>query len=1196
MQPTFVHLHLHSEFSLSDSTLRITSLVKRCAQFGMPALALTDQSNLFALVKFYKAAEKAGIKPIAGADVWIEEAGRKPARLTLLCQNALGYQHLSELVSQAYLDGHRGDYVVLLPEWLQARHEGLIVLAGRESDIGQSLAAGNEEDAGMRLAQWQAIFRDRFYLELTRTARQGEAQFEHGALKLAKMLHCPVVASNDVRFLDREDFDAHEARVCIATGKRLGDPKRPREYTPEQYLKSPQEMAALFADLPGALENTVEIARRCTLEISFGKDKNEYLLPSFPVPENHDEGSFIREQSREGLKTRLEGVALRNGLTREDYEQRLERELDVIVGMGFSGYFLIVADFINWAKRNDIPVGPGRGSGAGSLVAWCLRITDVDPLPYNLLFERFLNPERVSMPDFDIDFCMDKRDRVIDYVAQKYGRDRVSQIITYGTMAAKAVVRDTGRVLDMPYGQVDGVAKLIPMTLGIGLEDALGRSAEQETDPAKKEEKQKLAAPELIERYNTDEEVKALIDLALKLEDLARNASKHAGGVVIGPRPLAEISPLYAEAPNKLDTHRSVVTQFDKDDVETIGLVKFDFLGLRTLTIIDWAMKAINARLASEGKPAKDIATIPLDDANVFRGVFANGNTGSVFQFESDGMRRALKVAKPDRFEDLIALNALYRPGPMEMISSFAARKHGTEQFQYPDARTEAMLKETYGIMVYQEQVMQMAQIVGGYSLGGADLLRRAMGKKVPAEMARHRSIFREGAAKNGVDEVKADEIFDLMEKFAGYGFNKSHAAAYALIAYQTAWLKTYYPAEFMAAVLSSDMDRTDKVVGFLDECRALQVTVLPPHVNASEFMFVATDPRTIRYGLGAIKGVGENASLEIARLRKEDGDYRDQFDFARRLGQKVNKHVHEVLIRAGALDGLGQNRATMDAHLPDVLHATEQLARDRAAGQFDIFGMAVAEDAPPIPAPPPLPEWELLDRLKAERETLGHYLSGHPIDPLRELLEPIIVCSLDKIAEAWEQRRYLKGNESLVLIAGQVGACRKLEERAFLTLEDGRGTMEVSLFNEACREYAALLKTGAFLLIEGQLQEDRFRGGISMRVKRVWEMDDYCAQYAQPVRLVFDATLENANVVALEAALAQFRPGPTAVKIALHTAAARGEIELHERQYVRAVPALLQALRAVPGITEARFALSRAALPVGRNDRDRDSAMFEIA
>ncbi|MET0716976.1 MAG: DNA polymerase III subunit alpha, partial [Pseudoxanthomonas sp.] len=718
MSSRFIHLHLHTEFSLADSTIRVPekpdearpekakrpNLLSRAVEMKLPALAVTDRNNLFALVKFYKAAESVGIKPIAGADLSIVDGKESPWQLTLLCRDHTGYLSLSRLLTRAWMEGHQMDGVAITPEWLRQDCEGLFAIAGRHSYAGRLALGGRHELAEQHLADLQRTFGENLHLEITRTQREGEDAFNAFASHAAATRGIPLVASNDVRFLDREGYDAHEARVCISTGRVLDDPKRPREYSPEQYLKSPDEMAALFADVPDAIDNTYALAQRCNLELTLG----QYALPAYPVPADETLASWIRSQSHEGLEQRLVKNPLADGHSADDYRARLDLEVDVIVRMGFPGYFLIVADFINWAKQHGIPVGPGRGSGAGSLVAWALGITDLDPLPYGLLFERFLNPERVSMPDFDIDFCMDRRDEVIDYVARKYGRDRVSQIITYGTMAAKAVVRDTGRVLGFPYGLVDGIAKLIPNILGVTLKDAMG-----EGDSS-------MVSQELIDRYRDEDDVRDLIDLARQLEDLTRNAGKHAGGVVISPSPLSDFCPLFAEHDAE-GRGKSPVTQFDKDDVEAVGLVKFDFLGLRTLTIIDWAVKAINQRRQSSGQAPMDISAIPLDDAATYERVFYTGDTGAVFQFESRGMRELLKRAKPDRFEDLIALVSLYRPGPMDLIPSFIERKHGREPVEYPDVRVEPVLRDTYGIMVYQEQVMQMAQIVGGYSLGGAD-------------------------------------------------------------------------------------------------------------------------------------------------------------------------------------------------------------------------------------------------------------------------------------------------------------------------------------------------------------------------------------------------------------------------------------------------------------------------------------------
>jgi DNA polymerase-3 subunit alpha len=1162
MPAEFVHLHVHSEYSLTDSTIRVGDLVAACVASGMPAVALTDQSNLFALVKFYRAAEAAGIKPIAGCDLWIAERDERaePHRLTVLCQNRDGYLNLSRLLTRAYAEGRRGEHALVAIDWLEEAQEGLIALAGQGSEIGRLLIAGREDYARVRAERLRARFPDRFYLEATRTHRPNEDVFLDGALALAERLDLPIVATNDVRFLAREDFEAHEARVSIHAGRVLADPKRPREYSPEQYLKSPEEMAGLFSDLPELAENAVELARRCNLELSFGT----YFLPAFPVPEAHTLDSFIRSEANAGLADRLERQPLAPGFERGDYERRLAEELDVIVQMGFAGYFLIVADFINWAKRHDIPVGPGRGSGAGSLVAYSLGITDLDPLRYGLLFERFLNPERVSMPDFDVDFCMDRRDEVIDYVSRKYGRDRVSQIITYGTMAAKAVLRDTGRVLGMPYGQVDRIAKLLPkMPLDLSLEDALGRSEKSSKEPER-------VVAEFKALYESDEEVRELVELALKLEDLTRNAGRHAGGVVIAPGPLSDYAPLFSESGGD-----ALVTQFDKDDVEAVGLVKFDFLGLRTLTIIDWTVKAINTKRAAAGEAPLDIMALPLDDPKVFE-LLRKARTVAVFQFESRGMQSMLKDAKPDRFEDIIALGALYRPGPMDLIPSYCRRKHGSEPIDYPDPRVEPVLKETYGIMVYQEQVMQMAQIVGGYSLGGADLLRRAMGKKKAEEMARHRAIFREGAAKNGVAEAKADAVFDTMEKFAGYGFNKSHAAAYALISYQTAWLKAHYPAEFMAAVLSSDMDNTDKVVNFLAEARALGVAVDAPDINASDYMFEARDERAIRYGLGAVKGVGRGAVESIVAARKSGGAFADLADFCRRVdAQKINKRVLEALILSGSMDALAPNRATLMLQLPEAVRAAEQHARDAEAGQNDMFGATVASvfESAPLPT---TSEWPIERKLAGERETLGHYLSGHPTDSWRGLIARIATAPIGEIDQHYtppapHERRGRYSDRSCT-IAGQVIAIRKRgDAMAFVQVEDWSGRIEVSLFREAWIEYGPLLTRDAILVFEGGLSLDEFSGNYQVRVNSVATIESACERSARVLRVKLNGVGAD-FATRLQHTLAAHRGGATPVRISYHNAEGQAEIELGAEWRVRATPALKDSLQALDGVVAAEL------------------------
>ncbi|KWS03695.1 DNA polymerase III alpha subunit [Lysobacter capsici AZ78] len=1169
MSAPFVHLHLHSEYSLADSTIRIGDLVKRCVALGQPAVALTDFDNLFAAVKFYKTCEGAGIKPIIGADVHLADGNETASRLTLLCRDRGGYLTLSRLLSRAWMEGHRTEGVVLRPEWLREDNAGLFCLAGRHSLGGRLAATNRHELAHAWLVDWQGVFGDRLHLEITRTQRDGEELFNAFAIQAAGKRGLPLIASNDARFLDAEGFEAHEARVCIASGRVLDDPKRPRDYSAEQYLKSSEEMRELFADVPDAIDNALALATRCNVELKLG----EYALPDFPVPAEHTIESWLRAQSREGLIKRLEKNPIAPGKTRQIYDERLETELDVIIKMGFPGYFLIVADFINWAKDHEIPVGPGRGSGAGSLVAWALGITDLDPLPYDLLFERFLNPERVSMPDFDIDFCMDRRDEVIDYVARKYGRDRVSQIITYGTMAAKAVVRDAGRVLGHPYGFVDGIAKLIPLTLGICLDDALGESEAAIKNP-------ELASSELIARYRSEDDVRDLLDLARELEDLTRNAGKHAGGVVIAPSPLSDFCPLFAEHDGE-GRGKSPVTQFDKDDVEAVGLVKFDFLGLRTLTIIDWAVRAINKRRAREGQEPLDITALELTDKPTYE-LFARGDTVAVFQFESRGMRELLKRAKPDTFEDIIALAALFRPGPLGsgMDKDWVDRKHGNAEVTYPHESLEPVLGPTYGVIVYQEQVMQIAQVLAGYSLGGADMLRRAMGKKKPEEMAKERAKFEAGCAERNIPAKQASPIFDLMEKFAEYGFNKSHSAAYALVAYQTGWLKRHYGAEFMAATCSSDMDNTDKVVNFLDEARVMGITVLPPHVNESEYMFEAIDANTIRYGIGAVKGVGRGVCEAIVDARRA-GPFVDLLDFCKRVDTgKLNRRAMEALTHAGALDGLGPNRASLMLQLPEVLKVTDQLAKERAAGQVSLFG-GFETAAPALHLDlPQANEWPLSQILHGERETLGHYLSGHPFDPYRDELRGLVGIDLGELETIWEKRPESARSgwrpELDIIVAGQVvGFRKKGDSQMFVQIEDGRGRLECAFFSETYSEFASMLARDRLLVIQGGLREDAFSGGFALRAARCWDYAQICAKHAQRLALRLDLRVPG-TWQRVDALLAKQRPGPTPIRLDLLRQGAAGMLDLNGPQSVRVDADLVGLLRSQPGVKAVRLTLGK--------------------
>jgi len=1074
--PPFVHLRVHSEFSVVDGTVRIGELVKRVAALSQPAVALTDLSNLFGLIKFYKSARGKGVKPIAGCDVWItnDDDREKPHRLLLLVRDSQGYLRLCELLTQAWLTNQHAGRAELRREWL-TQVSGLLALSGgRGGDVGQALEAGNPAAARALGAHWAAVFPGAYYIELTRAGADGDEAYTQAAMRLAADCGLPVVATHPVQFLAEGDFQAHEARVCIAQGEILADPRRTRRFTKEQYLLSSDEMARRFADVPQALANTVEIAKRCNLTMVLGKPQ----LPDFPTPERVTLDQHLIDLSQAGLEKRMVQLfadPAERASRMPEYQARLDLECKTIIQMGFPGYFLIVQDFINWGKENGVPVGPGRGSGAGSLVAYALGITDLDPIRYDLLFERFLNPERVSMPDFDIDFCQDNRERVIDYVKLKYGREAVSQIATFGTLGAKAVVRDAGRVLDMPYSMCDQLSKLIPFN---------------PADPWSLERTLK-DEPAFKERYDNEEEVRALVDLAQPLEGLTRNIGMHAGGVLIAPGKLTDFCPLYCQPGQE----NSAVSQYDKDDVEAAGLVKFDFLGLRNLTILDWAV-----RYVQRFNPTKhdfDVMALGLDDPAAYK-ILCDGNTTAVFQLESRGMKELLKKLKPSNFEDIIAMLALYRPGPLEsgMVDDFVNRKHGRAEVDYFHPDLEGTLKSTYGVIVYQEQVMLISQIIGGYSLGGADLLRRAMGKKKPEEMAKHRELFEQGAIKKDYDPKLAVKLFDLMEKFAGYGFNKSHSAAYALIAYHTAWLKAHHPTEFLAATLSSDMDDTDKVQTFWRDALENGITVLPPDVNHSGYRFEPVadrhtekglPPRTMRYGLGAVKGTGQGAVEDIIRAREAGGAFTDLFDFCRRVGkQQVNRRTIEALIRAGAFDSITDNRAALLASVPTAMEGAEQAARN--ANQCSLFGddtselvsMELSKVAP----------WNLHTRLTEEKSALGYYFSGHLFDFWRDEVRRIVPSPLVR----------LEPSRDLQWMTGVLSSSRVLMTRRgkmmFAVLDDGTAQIEVSVFAELIEKHRARLGTDQLVIIQGKVSNDEYSGGM-----RIVADDIYDLQLAREAR-----------------------------------------------------------------------------------------------
>ena len=1145
--PLFVHLRLHTEYSLVDGIVRVPRLMRAVAGAGMAAVALTDHGNLFAMVKFHREAEKRGVKPLIGADLWLSEEDERaePARLTLLAQDETGFRNLTRLVSRSYLEGQARGRPLLARAWLDAGSTaGLIALSGAgEGDVGRALVAGRMDEARALLDGWLVLFGDRYYLEVQRTARAGEEDHIAAVLALLEERPVPVVATNDVRFLERDEFEAHEARVCIHEGQRLDDPGRGRRHSPEQYLKTPAEMAELFADLPEAIANSVEIARRCSLPLAHGG----IFMPAFEVPDGTAAPQYLRRLAEEGLATRLGGTG-----DAARYQARLDEELAVICNMGFEGYFLVVADFIRWARSQDIPVGPGRGSGAGSLVAWALGITDLDPLQHDLLFERFLNPERVSMPDFDIDFCMSRRDRVIEYVADRYGRDRVSQIITFGSLAARAVVRDVGRVLGLPYGFVDSVAKLIPFELGITLADALEKE------------------PELARRYGAEDEVRDLLDLAQRLEGLARNAGTHAGGVVIAPRPLTYFTALYCESAGA-----SIVTQFDKDDVEQVGLVKFDFLGLRTLTIIDWTVKLINAGRHERGEAPLDLARLPLDDADTYR-LLKSCRTTAIFQLESRGMKDLVRKLQPDCFDDIVALVALFRPGPLQsgMVDDFIARKHGRNSgaIDYLHPSLAGILKPTYGVILYQEQVMQIAQTLSGYTLGGADLLRRAMGKKLPAEMATQRSVFVEGAVARGVPASRAGQIFDLIEKFAGYGFNKSHSAAYAMLAYQTAWLKAHYPEAFMAAVLSSDMEHTDKVVSFIDECAGIGLEVMPPDVNHSMYAFTVAGPGTIRYGLGAIKGVGEGAVEAIVGERERHGPFRDLADLCRRVDLRVaGRRTLEAMVKSGSFDGFGKNRATLVNALPAAMQLGEQRTRAVAAGQDDLFGGLAgpaAQHAPSAIDRANVPDWGEAERLQGERETLGLFLSGHPIAEyeaeLRQLV-PARIADLGGPRPTADSRGFSGGKN--VTVAGLVLEIRRRGSRMTLLLDDRSGRIEVSLFEDVWQQHRAVIVRDAILVVEGQLRFDEFIEDWRINAKKLTPIDELREREARRLVIRLPAAAgDDRFLQRLEETLRPRRGGQCGVAVHYIGDEARGTLSLGEEWAVKPTRQLLDELGQLVG------------------------------
>ena len=1137
----FVHLHCHSEYSVENSLIRIPKLVKKAKELGMSSIALTDNANLFAAVKLYKEAKSAGIKPIFGAELTLKGEDQNFS-LLLLCQNQQGYLNLSELISLSYLQGQTIDGVSITAEQLQARHQGLILIAlPVRSDVAQHLINNQIPEANQQAQVWRAIFGDRFYLGVQRTGRTYDERHLHLCIELGLALDIPLVASNDVEFLQKQDFDAHEARICISQGGLLDDARREKHYHAEQYLKSGEEMEALFSDLPELIINSGEIAKRCNVHFELYK-KN--YLPDFPIPEGLSISQFFTQESQVGLDNRLQSIKV----DRQVYDDRLAFELSVIIQMDFPGYFLIVADFIRWSKDNGIPVGPGRGSGAGSLVAYALGITNVDPIKHELLFERFLNPERVSMPDFDIDFCTDRRDEVIEYVSKKYGAEKVSQIITYGTMAAKGVVRDVGRVLGHPYGFSDRISKSIPNDLKINLSRALGDFNEGDSQ----ENKDKWYSEELKNRYDSEESVTTLIDLSLELEGLVRNVGTHAGGVLIAPSKISDFCPIY-KGPNESD---GVVSQFDMKDVEAMGLVKFDFLGLSNLTVIDKTVKLIFAKGLSD--ELIDLDALSLDDKGVYE-LLQRCDTTGIFQLESDGMRGYLKKLQADSFEDIVAMLALYRPGPLGagMVDDYINVKHGTQKVKYPHPMLEEILKPTNGVFLYQEQVMKSAQVMAGYSLGGADLLRRAMGKKIAAEMDAQRDVFVKGAAEHGIDAKKANEIFDLIDKFSGYGFNKSHSVAYAYISYQTAWLKAHYPAAFMASVLSGMMDDTDRIAFTVKEVQAMGLTVNGPSVNASYHQFSIRDEKIITYGLGAIKGVGEALVEVLVAEREANGDYQNLFDFCSRIERRsLNKRAVEALIYSGALDGFGINRASLIKTYPSAMKQAEQRQNDQSSGQSGLFANEQVHNEYEVNYLT-APSFSFRETLQFEKIVMGYYFYNHPTDEYKADLKHISAT----LPSALVFRNNKEARVLALISELRYRSTRSGAQMALINVEDSTTLLNAVVFSKVLGSVSEALVADTVVVLSGKINKD-YRDEWQLVVDKVEGIDMVKEKYARS----FEISLNRKHQALFEqlSALLKQNQGQCPVKFRYQVDSAQGNVITRDyfvkpnQQLIEAVDVLL--------------------------------------
>ena len=1062
MIKSFSHLRVASEYSISHGLITIDQIVDQAVKNNMPSVALTDNLNMFGLVKFFIKAEKKGIKPISGSSInVIFEDDDFAHELLCLAKNNNGHKNLMKILSQSHNNIHFPSPIITFEELCLLKNDIKVISGGKSSHIFDLLKRGKVEDTKTKLETFQSAFGEDFVIEVQKTNRADELDYISHVLPLASEKGIPVIATNDVIFSNKEDYDIHETKVCINTGKTLNDPNREKKFSNEQFFKSQEQMSELFNNCDEFLSNTAEIAKQCN--VSF--DSKGYFLPEYPVPKNHDFNSFLSDLSFKNLNNLIKDF---DADKKAVYQDRLNYELTQISTMGFSSYFLIVYDFIEWSKNNDVPVGPGRGSGAGSLVAYSLGITALDPIEHGLLFERFLNPERISMPDFDIDFCTEKRDLVIDYVSTKYGSNAVSQIVTFGTMAARAVVKDVTRALGKPYGLGERISKMIPFVPGMTLDRAI------------KEQ------PIFKQTIKDDPEVSEVLELAFKLEGIARNVGKHAGGIVIAPGALSDFCPTYLDRQSS-----ALMTQYDKDDVEKIGLVKFDFLGLRTLTVIDWATKSINKYLKDQSKTPLDIHSLKLDDPKVFE-LLSSGKTMAVFQLESSGMRDLIKRLKPTKFEDITALLALYRPGPLDskMDDQFVDRKHGKIPVTYPHELLEPVLSETYGVILYQEQVMQAAQVLAGFSLGQADILRRAMGKKDVVEMETQREIFVEGCDKKDIKKSTAEKIFDLIEKFAGYGFNKSHSAAYALLSYQTAYLKTYYPEHFMAAVLSTELGNTDKIYALTEECKKLDITVLKPNILLGEKKFIVNKNKEIEYGLGGIKGVADSFITHVSKIR-ETHEFKDLWDFTRNVDIKLGgKKSLEALSFCGAFDSIAPSRSTAIACITDMLQDGGKAASS-ASSSGDLFA-SIELDFDPYQKYTNIKELPLVEKLNLEKKSLGYYLSGHPVKAIKENIRPLRSHEISNLKIDTKKAR-------LVCLINSVRQIKDNRNKplTFINFDDGTGAMDGIITSEILENCYSILKESSMLVLKGAIEMDDYRSKefgetmFRMRIKEVSLIED---------------------------------------------------------------------------------------------------------